>query len=87
MVTACAGLFSSLLEAAADISVAARHVNSIMRNEWLSISSRARCSHGEDEKETGRNDGGNQRAIIRGALTFDWTSQASADREVPNLIY
>lgn len=30
--------------------------------------------------------GGNQRGIIRRALTFDWTTQASADREVPNLI-
>lgn len=70
MVTACAGLFSSLFEAAADISPAARHVNVLMRNEWLSISNLGCCSHSEDGEEMGRDDGGGgeegvQRGIIK----------------------
>lgn len=90
MVTACAGLFSSLWEAAADISPAARLVNFIMRNERRSISSPVCCSHSEDEKETRRDGGGGwggDRGIIRRGLTFDWTSQAIADSAVPSLIY
>lgn len=90
MVTACAGLFSSLWEAAADISPAARLVNFVMRNERQSISSPVCRSHSEAEKETRRDGGGgwgSDRGIIRRGLTFDWTSQAIADSAVPSLIY